>query len=181
VQFAGGPIDERRGFGVKGDPARVILGFYSSEHVAAEKATQTIGASSSGRAHLFRGNGTKPHAGVEAHYSALRLDGESLVVAETPRANVQAIVEQLQNVGLPAVFVLREDLAGASRTPERAEARKNQPGFEPRKRSILARLRASELALDTARRDLLEAARLGHSMTAAAEWLLDSKRAAKPY
>ena len=46
--------------------------------------------------------------------------------------------------------------------------------LEPSKRSILARLRESELALDAARRDLLEAARLGHSMTAAAEWLLDN-------
>ena len=35
-------------------------------------------------------------------------------------------------------------------------------------------MRASELALDAARRDLLEASRLGHSMTAAAEWLLDN-------
>jgi cyclic beta-1,2-glucan synthetase len=159
---------------VKGDPARVILGFYSSEHVDAEKAFQTIGASSGGRAHLFHGNGTKPHAGVEAHYSALRLEGESLVVAETPPGKVQATVEQLQSVGLPAVFVLREVPASASGTTESAEARKNPPGLERSKRSILARLRASQLALDSARRELLEAARLGHSMTSAAEWLLDN-------
>ena len=156
---------------MKGDPARVILGFYSSEQVDAEKAFRTIGASSGGRAQLFHGNGAKPHAGAEAHYSALRLDGESLVVAEAPRANVQTIVEHLQNAGLPAVFVLREDSVSASVTPEKARQRKSQ---QQSKRSILARLRASELALDAARRDLLEAARLGHSMTAAAEWLLDN-------
>src|ERR1700733_8764386 len=174
MRFAAEQIDGRPRLRVKGDPARVILGFYSSEHVDAEKAFQTIGASSGGTAHLFHGNGTKARAGAEAHYSVLRLEGESLVVAETPRANVQAIVEQLQSVGLPAVFVLREARSKLSATPESAETRKNQPWLERSKRSILARLRASELALDSARRDLLEAARLGHSMTAAAEWLLDN-------
>jgi cyclic beta-1,2-glucan synthetase len=188
---------------VKGDSARVILGFYSSEQVDAEKAFQTIGASSNGRVHLFHGNGTKPHAGAEAHYSVLRLEGESLIVAETPPRQVQGIVKQLQSAGLPAVFVLREHLATPSGAPE-PPARSNQPGLEwskldgiaPRpakpegtapertkpdgtapvrsRRSILARLRESELALDAARRDLLESVRLGHSMTAAAEWLLDN-------
>ena len=91
------------------------------------------------------------------------------MVAETPRANVQAIVEQLQSSGLPAVFVLSEDLAGAAVAPKQAGGAKSQS-----KRSIVERLRASKLALDASRRDLLEAARLGHSMTAAAEWLLDN-------
>ena len=103
---------------MKGDPARVILGFYSSEQIDAEKAFQTIEASSGGAVHLFPRNGAKPHAGAEAHYSALRLEGESLVVAETSPGEVQPIVKQLQNVGLPAVFVLRADLATLARTPE---------------------------------------------------------------
>jgi len=162
---------------VKSDSARVILGFYSSEQVDAEKAFQTIGASSPGRVQLFHGNGTKPHAGAETHYAALRLEGESLVVAETPPPEVQGVVKQLQNVGLPAVFVLREDLANLSRTPEPPETGRTQPG-QPgavrSKRSILTRLRESERMLDAARRELLEASRLGHSMTAAADWLLDN-------
>jgi cyclic beta-1,2-glucan synthetase len=177
---------------VKGDPTRVILGFYSSEPVDAEKAYRTIGASAGGRVHLFAGdgakNGTRPHPGAEAHYSALRLEGESLIVAEAPAAaNIQTIVEKLRNVGLPAVFVLREDRANVSYAPEPVEtpagwlpqdvARRCAERFakpDRSKRSILARLRESELALDAARRDLLEAARLGHSMTASAEWLLDN-------
>ncbi len=187
---------------MKGDPARVILGFYSSEHIDAEKAFQNIGVSAGGRVHLFHGNGTKPRAGAEAHYSALRLDGESLVVAEAPPADVQAIVKQLQSVGLPAVFVLSEDLPSipvvppvveepvswlpedvarrcAQRRAELDPLKRDIPKLDSRgpdrsKRSILARLRESELALDAARRDLLEAARLGHTMTAAADWLLDN-------
>ena len=176
---------------MKGEPSRVILGFYSSEHVDAEKAYRTIGASSGGRVRLFAGsgaqNGARPHPGAEAHYSALRLEGESLIIAEAPAAGVQTIVETLRNVGLPAVFVLREDRANVSDPPEPVEtpagwlpqdvARRCAERFakpDRSKRSILARLRESELALDAARRDLLEAARLGHSMTASAEWLLDN-------
>jgi cyclic beta-1,2-glucan synthetase len=162
---------------VKSDSTRVILGFYSSEQVDAEKAFQTIGESSPGLVNLFHGNGTKPHAGAETHYSALRLEGESLVVAEMPSPEVQAVVKQLQNVGLPAVFVLREDLANLSRTPEPPEAnaaKPDQPAAGRSKLSFLARLRESELMLDAARRELLEASRLGHSMTAAADWLLDN-------
>jgi cyclic beta-1,2-glucan synthetase len=186
---------------VKDDPVRVVLGFYSSEPVEAEKAYQTIRDSVGGRVRLFPGNGTrnnaKPRPGVDAHYSALRLDGESLIVAETSRSKVQAIVKQLQNVGLPAVFVLQEDFADVSPVPEpmvvpgswlpqdvarrcaewRSKPAGNTPdrsGPDRSKRSVLVRLREGELELDAARRDLLEAARLGHSMTSAAEWLLDN-------
>ena len=113
-----GRTDEPAGSRVKSNSVRVILGFYSSEQIDAEKAFQTIEASSGGRVHLFRENGAKPHAGAEAHYSALRLEGESLVVAETPLPEVQAIVKQLQGVGLPAVFVLREDLGNLSPAPD---------------------------------------------------------------
>ncbi len=157
---------------MKADSTRVILGFYSSEQVDAEKAFQKIGASSGSTAQLFRGNGTKPRTGPEAHYCPLRLEGESLVVAETSTANAQATVELLQSAGLPAVFVLHEGLGegGAPRGPEEAK----KPGLEPSRRAILARLRSSEVALDAARLNLIEAARSGHSMTAAAEWLLDN-------
>src|SRR5262249_50760639 len=40
--------------------------------------------------------------------------------------------------------------------------------------TILARLRRDEKILEAARQDLVEAARLEHSVTAAAEWLLDN-------
>ncbi len=178
---------------MKGDRSsvipRVILGFYSSEQVDAAKAYQTLGESAGGRVHLFSGNGTKPQPGAEAHYSALRLEGESLVVAEAPPAEVPVIVKRLQSVGLPVVFVLSENLGSLSAAPQPSEApvswlpedvarrcaeRPTEPKPDRSKRSILARLRESELRLDGARRDLLEAARLGHTMTAAAEWLLDN-------
>jgi cyclic beta-1,2-glucan synthetase len=182
-----------RGFRTKKeDTVRTILAFYSSEHAEAEKAYQTIRASGGGRVRLFPGTGTKWTSEPEAHLSGFRLDGESLLVAEAPPAKVQAIVRQVQSVGLPAVFVLHEDLANVPRTPEPTKApvgwlpqdiarrcaeRLTDPDrlrLDRSRRTIFARLRESELILDTARRDLIEAARLGHAMTASAEWLLDN-------
>ena len=203
MPFGARPTNELAELRVKGDPSRVILGFYSSEQVDAEKAYQTIGTSAVEGVRLFPGNRTKRHyRGAEAHYAPLRLEGESLIVAETSPSKVQAVVKQLQSVGLPAVFVLREDFANVSPAAELAVApdgglpqdaargcaetsakpdesgpdrstSERSPGESPR-RSILVRLRACELELDAAKRDLLEAARLGHSMTAAAEWLVDN-------
>ena len=46
-------------------------------------------------------------------------------------------------------------------------------GTSPR-RTTLERLSSSELVLDGGRNDLLEATRLGHTITVAAEWLLDN-------
>ncbi len=181
---------------MKSDPVRIVLGFYSSEPVDAEKALQALSASARRSVRLFPGNGAKPRPGAEAHYAPLRLPGESLIVAETSGSEVQTIVKQFQSVGLPAVFVLREDFVPISSTPKqvvtpgvlpqdvaggcaaphekRDRNRSDQPQRVRSTRSALVRLRESELALDAARHDLLEATRLGHSMTAAAEWLLDN-------
>ena len=137
--------------------------------------------------HLFAGNGNgkgNHTAAAPAHYAALRLEGESLVLAETLQPNVQAVVKELQSVGLPAVFVLRKDFGDLSRAPEPVgqhgwltrgiprQHKEHPPGRS--QRSIAARLGDSGLALEAARRDLLEAARLGHAMAPAAEWLLDN-------
>ena len=52
------------------------------------------------------------------------------------------VVKQLQGAGLPAVFVMREDIANISGKPELV---KEKPASDQSWRSILARLRASEL------------------------------------
>ena len=173
------------------DPYRIILGFYSSEQVDAEKAYRAISTSRDVRVRLFVGNGTKPKSPAEVHYAPLRLEGESLIVAETSSSNIQAVVKQLQSVGLPAVFVLREDFADLTSAHKRSLApsgwcpptgKPEEPAThgsgrfmsERFRRPILVRLRECEIELDAARRDLLEATRLGHSTTAAADWLLDN-------
>jgi len=81
-----------RGLRSKKDPVRTILGFYSAEHADAEKAYQTIRAAGRVSVRLFRENGTKSNFGPNEHYGALRLDGESLLVARAPPAKVQTVV-----------------------------------------------------------------------------------------
>ena len=179
---------------MSGDPKRIILGFYTSEPTDAESACRTIGAMGGVKVQLVSGiltQTSKLSTSVYAHYSALRLQGESLIVAETSPSKVEATVRQLQGIGLPAVFVLREDFANIASapdhpaTPERwipqdvsrwcAELGTRSPrdrSGSSKRHTIAVRLRKSERELDAARSDLLEAARLGHTMTAAAEWLL---------
>src|ERR1700722_16904363 len=90
---------------------RIILAFYSAKEDEPEKAlaeVRTLGHKVS----LFRQDGTSRATTKAAErYASLRLDGESLIVAEVPASAVQAIVKELLRTSSPAVFVLREDLA----------------------------------------------------------------------
>jgi cyclic beta-1,2-glucan synthetase len=158
---------------VSADPVRVILAFYSSGHADAETAYKTIRASGARRVFLSPHNGATARAGAQAHYSAMRIAGESLVISESPPDRVQAIVKQIQSTGLPAVFVLRgQPFRRSEQATSSAVSEARTREFS--KRSMLARLRDSQLELDTARRDLLEGARLDHATTSSAEWLLDN-------
>src|SRR5579859_4342912 len=174
---------------------RVVLAFYSGEEEGPEAAYREVRNVSRGRAFRF-GPKSEARTGARAidRYSALRLEGETLVAAEASTENVEAIVRQLQDVGSPAVFVLREDLAnlvepaldatleagvkGSARDFARQCAQRGITPDKSRKdeslETVFAELEENEIALDAARRDLVEAARLGHALTAAAEWLLDN-------
>src|ERR1019366_10111509 len=103
-------------------------------------------------------------------YADLRLEGEFLIAVEAAPSDVEPIVKRVQSAGSPAVFVLREDLANI---PDLCSDKPLDLGGHP-ERQILPRLHDNEIALDLSRRDLMEAARLGHALTAAAEWLLDN-------
>ena len=173
----------------------VVLAFYSGEEEGPEAAYREVRKASGGRAFLF-GPKSEPRTGASAidRYSALRLEGETLVAAEVSAENIESIVRQLQDVGSPAVFVLRQDLAnlvhslpdatleptltGSAREFARRCAERGMAPDKAREeqslKTIFAELEENEKALDAARRDLVEAARLGHALTAAAEWLLDN-------
>jgi cellobiose phosphorylase len=136
----------------------------------------------------FRGHGLEL-------YAKLRLKGEFLLAAEVGPAEVEPIVRRLQLSGSPAVFVLRKgapdlppDLAcrdreksvglpgtspvGPEDFAQRSAARRSAP--HQLNKSVFASLRENEQALEVARQDLVDAARLGHALTAAAEWMLDN-------
>ena len=176
---------------------RSVIGIYASDEGESAKAFATLAASHKGKIRLFReappdNVSRKPWKSKGPdRYAALRLEGECLIVAEATPSQVPDIVELLQAEGSPAVFVVSEglpDLPDSDSTekelqapPGSAEledfarkcaARRSQPA-KPRP-MILSRLRDDEFTLDSARRELAEASRLEHALTAAAEWLLDN-------
>jgi cyclic beta-1,2-glucan synthetase len=94
-------------------------------------------------------------------YAPLRIDGECLIIAAATTNHVEAVIKALESTGSPAIFILHEDLAQEA-----------APG--PGGGSIFARLHQNEIELDEARRDLAAAARMGRTLTASAEWILDN-------
>ncbi len=174
---------------MKRNPVSLILGFYT-EAAMAESGYREVRAAAVERVCLIQPDGTSVgKAHLCDRYSALRLEGESLVVTETEPANVEAVVQRLRQVGSPAVFIVREvpAITALPRTASeplagdqlkdfvvalaRRHGKPGKPGHGPQ---LLAQLRKSESVIDEARTDLIEAARLDHALTAAAEWLLDN-------
>jgi cyclic beta-1,2-glucan synthetase len=138
--------------------SRTILAFYSpgdGDPKSAYADAKRVGASAT----LIASDSKK--TGGEAwpeKFAALRLDGETLIVASCATPDAEPVAKALESQGSPAIFILRD----ASPVPDL------------RKGSILDRLRRNEIALDQIRGNLAEAARLDRALTASAEWLLDN-------
>ncbi len=168
---------------------RSVLGVYAADEEESAKAYNALRAQHLGDVHLFRADETAEPSNRNGgdRYAALRLEGECLIVVEAAPSKVPDVVQRLQSGGSPAVFVVPEGLSdlAASETgavspgsepieefARRCAERRGKPGTaKPR---ILPQLREYELTLEASRRDLAEAARLEHALTAAAEWLLDN-------
>jgi hypothetical protein len=163
---------------------RVVFAIYSSGEEA-EKAYRSVCSAGRGRVCLALTPNTKPNPRSKlSRYSALQFDGENVVLVESSRTEVQAIVKELRQAGEPSVFMLVEQ---AAETPPAAispapasidemarkcsERRNASPLL---KKEILSRLSHCESELETVRGGLSEAARLDHTLTASAEWLLDN-------
>ncbi|HTW67790.1 MAG TPA: glucoamylase family protein [Bryobacteraceae bacterium] len=175
---------------MKQKPLRLVLAFYSGDEEEPNTAYRSVREAGSGRVFLFSaGAPSKTGRPAIDRYAALRLEGETLVAVEAPAEKLENIVRRLQDVGSPAVFALREDSANLSAPGEQPDVEPSTGGSPrdlarqcaerraaPHKtlQSIFGELQENELALDASRRDLAEAARLGHALTAAAEWLLDN-------
>src|SRR5579871_7051282 len=100
-------------------PSRFVLGFYSAEERDPQAGYQALREASRGKVHLFRPENASPWEGRSIErYSALLLDGESLVAAEVSPSEVEAVVKRLQGAGSPAVFVLRPALRDDPETPK---------------------------------------------------------------
>src|SRR5215813_1913286 len=174
---------------MKASEVRSVLGVYAADEEGCAKALEALRALHLGAARRFRADETadaaKQHG--SGRYASLCLEGECLLVAQAAPSKVPAIVEQLQSAGSPAVFVVSEGVSDTaalevSTVPpgnepiedfaRRCAEQRGEPGTL--KPHLLSRLLENELTLQASRRDLAEAARLEHALTAAAEWLLDN-------
>jgi len=162
---------------------RVVFAIYSSGEEA-EKAYSTV-SSGRGRSYLLLTPNSKPDLRSKLRrYAALQFEGENAVLVEAPRSEVQAIVKELRQAGEPSIFMLAEQaLESPPATPspapgsidEMARNCSERHNAAPLlKKEILARLSHCESELDSVRGGLSEAARLDHTLTASAEWLLDN-------
>ena len=173
---------------MKAKPVRAVLGFYAADEGDPRKVYETLRRTNSNNVCLYLAGGQIEYSDRKPceRYADFRLEGESLIVAEAPAEKVRLAVQQLRSEGSPAIFVVAQSLAWPALAPKpvtrseesigdiarRCARERGQPGFS--KGRVLASLREYEVTLDSARRDLLEAARLEHALTAAAEWLLDN-------
>jgi hypothetical protein len=140
-----------------------VLAFYPAGEGDPQAAYKAVREARRGKTFLFTQEDPDSGARAQGSYGALRLEGESLIVVEASLLDVEAVVKRLQSTGSPAVFVLH-DVAAVPPVP--TSPKSHQP--------IFARLDDNARALDLAHRDLTEAVRLGHAVTAAAEWMLDN-------
>ena len=154
-----------------GRPLRIILAFYSSAETPTDQTWQALQRS----ARVCRVDAeTKEINSRCKRYAPLRLQGESLVVAETDPSNVEIVVNSLRLTGSPAIFVGRPDSADEWVIDFSAESANHPAVAGLTRRAILAQLQEENLALEAACSDLTDAARLGHALSPAAEWILDN-------
>ncbi len=170
---------------------RIVLAIYGSGFDEAEAARLRLRAAGANRCQVVRpAEPGKPHpASSFSEYSALLLPGETLLLVPTGPLTTKDIVEDLRQDALPAVFVLpatwptldphvdiyhplsEDDLVLAVQA---LGAEHGERGDFTAKSQLLDRLASIEETLARPRAGLLDATRLGHSLTASSAWLLDN-------
>jgi cyclic beta-1,2-glucan synthetase len=150
-------------------PLRIVVAFYPAGDEAVERARQAV--QKFAKVCVDAGD-SQGKSSLCERYGKLRLEGESLLVAEMAPDKVESAVEALRLGGSPAIFVVRA-APGANRTTPDAEG-SARSGDRLTRRAIVARLRENSVALTGACDDLAEAARMDHALSPAAEWILDN-------
>src|SRR5665213_498414 len=152
-------------------PLRIVLAFYPSGEMPADRAWQSLQRVA--KVCLVRPD-TRNTLSSCKRYAMLRLEGETLVVAETQPLNVENVVKTLRLTGSPAIFVVRPDSEDEGMVDFAGKGTLPSGTTFLTRRAIIARLQEDDRALDAACTDLTEAARLDHSLSPAAEWILDN-------
>jgi|SRR5579883_669535 len=146
---------------MKNSSSRLVLGFFPAETGHPEDASRAAAAAGA-RVCLFRTGARAASHDFCIRYGALRMPGETLVVAQTHPDKIHDIVQKIRSAGSPSVFVLH---TGPRSAPSNTG---------PSRQRLLTKLSQDEQDFHSACADLEEALRLHHSLTPAAEWLLDN-------
>ena len=166
-----------------GKPSRVVVAIYSSGEEAT-RAFSAVRSQASKIESLLLTSQAEPSTRSRLSRYAPPLAGEDAVLVAAPPSEIQSIVKTLRGTGEPSIFMLTEHVPElppvhdstvpasiAEMARQCAEHRNPSPLW---KNQILARVRDSETRLETVHQSLGEAARLDHTLTASAEWLLDN-------
>ena len=159
---------------------RLILCFFPAEEPGLEEQVRALIQKHRSQV-CFLGGGQPPKPFCQ-RYAPLRLDHEFLLALQVRPQEVLATVEALRGLSHLSMFVLREDFEGLELLPVRRDERERSPECLPvgpapstqLRESWQSRLRKTEQALDASHANLMEAAALGHTTTAAAAWFLDN-------
>ncbi|HEX4273826.1 MAG TPA: glucoamylase family protein [Bryobacteraceae bacterium] len=156
---------------MKARPVRIVLAFYPSEEGPSERIRKSLEPVS--RICIVRGD-TREIPRSYSRYAPLRVEGETLLIAETPAAKLETVVKYLRVSGSPAIFVVRPEFVSGveNEGPPSAEIPGDRSALT--KATIVARLEKSKAELQAARQDLVDANRLEHALSPAAEWILDN-------
>jgi cyclic beta-1,2-glucan synthetase len=141
---------------------KVVLAFFAGGQGAAKQA---VAALQSTRAEVrYSGAGRK----VGEPFNSLRLADEELVVVRAEPLLVPAVLSALRACCEPAVFVT----ASVARTESDKKGRQVEAKFGWRR--AFDCLREMESSFSTVRAELIEASRVGHSVTESGRWILDN-------
>lgn len=149
------------------DSRRIVLSFGPSD---GSWAGQVLAALPRASGRLWNISGTSGEVPARlARFQALRLEGETLLAAETTAWSVESVAAAMRHSGAPEFFVLRPE----SRARGELDGAWQQP-YSLRRRVVLAHIRERKLTLDRAEAGLAEAVRLGRRVTETARWIFDN-------
>ncbi|MEO8026508.1 MAG: glucoamylase family protein, partial [Bryobacteraceae bacterium] len=167
--------------------SQTILAFYSSNSEEAHRSNRLLRKAGARTCLLGAPNVAVPEWCVQ--FEELRLTDEILLVAQCRSSEASGVLEIVQDVGAPAIFVI-EGPGPSPAPPERpytslsvddlrahmrdTAAGHGAPSGPVNGQGLQERLLKSESALRSAAEELAEFGHLDHSLTAAADWLLDN-------
>ena len=150
---------------------RVVLAFYSGNDGYAQEAYRTLRAT--GVSVRYVQNDGKAHGSLESakskkNYATLRLADEALLIVEADPAAVPDVVKTLRVAGEPGIFLARHE------PPKPRGDRESDDDYQCNWHCLLSRLNDYETTLKATRGDLVQATRVGHTITESGKWILDN-------